>query len=102
MKRKKEFSFEEDLERLEAIVTALEEGGLSLDEALKKFEEGMKLTLRCERTLTEAERKIEILTKNQAGELEPEPFCDEESSAPGPPEPLEEDDQTEEDPDLLF
>lgn len=67
-------SFEKDLEKLEEIVHALEEGGLSLDESLKRFEEGIRLSKRCEKALTEAEKKIEMLTKNAEGELEAEPF----------------------------
>jgi len=66
--------FEKDLERLEQIVEALETGGLSLDESLKRFEEGIKLARRCEKALTDAERRIEILTKNADGELAAEPF----------------------------
>lgn len=73
-----EQKFEKDLERLEQIVEALEGGGLSLDDALRRFEEGIKLARRCEKTLTEAERKIEILTKNAQGEIVAEPFGDEE------------------------
>ena len=66
--------FEKDIEKLEQIVEALETGGLSLDDALKRFEEGVKLARRCEKALSEAERKIEILTKNAEGELVAEPF----------------------------
>ncbi len=69
-------TFEKDLERLEEIVGALEEGGLSLDDSLKHFEEGIKLARRCEKALTEAEKKIEILVKNDQGEIEAEPFGD--------------------------
>jgi exodeoxyribonuclease VII small subunit len=67
---KKEATFEKDLEQLEAIVAALEEGGLSLDDSLKRFEEGVRLSRACEKTLTEAEKRIEILLKNTKGELE--------------------------------
>jgi exodeoxyribonuclease VII small subunit len=82
-KAKKEATFENDLESLESIVTALEEGGLSLDDALKQFESGIKLSRRCEKALSEAEKKIEILTRNVDGELEAEPF--DESAPPTPP-----------------
>jgi exodeoxyribonuclease VII small subunit len=70
--------FEKDLERLEKIVEALESGELSLDEALKRFEEGVKLTRRCEKALTEAEAKIEILLKNADGDLAAAPFDESE------------------------
>jgi len=67
---KKEVNFENDLEQLEKIVAALEEGGLSLDDSLKRFEEGIRLSRACEKTLSEAEKRIEILLKNSKGELE--------------------------------
>ncbi len=67
---KKEANFENDLEQLEKIVAALEEGGLSLDDSLKRFEEGIRLSRACEKTLSEAEKRIEILLKNSKGELE--------------------------------
>lgn len=72
-------TFEEDLEQLEAIVNALEEGGLTLDESLKRFEDGIQLARRCEKALTETERRIEVLLKNADGELETQPF---DESAP--------------------
>jgi len=75
--------FEKDLERLEQIVEALEAGGLSLDESMKRFEEGIKLARRCEKTLSEAERRIEILTKNAEGEIIAEPFPEEETDTAG-------------------
>ncbi len=84
-------NFEKDLEKLEETVAALEEGGLSLDESLKRFEEGITLARRCEKALTEAERKIEVLLKNTDGKLEPQPFGESEAepqdeNAPGGPE----------------
>jgi len=80
---KKDGSFEKDLEGLEEIVGALEEGGLSLDESLKRFEEGIKLSRKCEKALSEAEKKIEVLTKKADGSLEAAPFDDAgESDAP--------------------
>ena len=78
--------FEKDLERLEAIVEALEEGGLSLDDSLKKFEEGIKLAKRCEHALSMAEKRIEVLTKKADGEFETRPFDEMDDVA----EPLDE------------
>jgi exodeoxyribonuclease VII small subunit len=72
-----ESNFEKDLDRLEQIVSVLEEGGLSLDDSLKQFEQGIKLARRCEHTLSEAEKRIEILTKKANGELVAEPFGEE-------------------------
>lgn len=56
-------SFEESLENLEEIVDRLENGDLGLDDALEKFEEGVRLARFCRKKLDEAERKIEILMK---------------------------------------
>ncbi len=56
-------SFEEALEALEKIVTELENTELPLEEALKRFEEGIKLARRCHQLLEEAEQKIEVLLK---------------------------------------
>jgi exodeoxyribonuclease VII small subunit len=59
--------FEKDLEKLEAIVEALEAGELSLDDALKKFEEGIKLYKRCERALSGAiSKRNRLATKTKA------------------------------------
>ncbi len=66
--------FEKDLERLEQIVESLESGGLPLDDALKRFEEGIKIAVRCEKALADAERKVEILVRNAKGEIEAQPF----------------------------
>ena len=73
-----EMKFEDAIEKLEKIVAELEEGGLPLEKSLKKFEEGIKLSRFCSNKLKEAERKIELLTKNADGELETEPFDAEE------------------------
>ncbi len=70
--------FEKDLEKLEETVAALEEGGLSLDDALKRFEEGIKLARRCEKALTAAEKRIEILVKDAKGNITAESFGEED------------------------
>jgi len=57
----KEIKFEDALKRLEEIIEELENGGLSLDDTIKKFEEGMKLCKLCRRKIEEAELKIEKL-----------------------------------------
>ena len=66
--------FEGKLSRLEKIVGNLEGGDLSLEEALKLFEEGVQVSRYCARVLKEAERKVEILTRNKEGEMEAGPF----------------------------
>jgi exodeoxyribonuclease VII small subunit len=59
--------FEDALARLETIVTELEKGDLPLDESLKIFEEGIKLSKTCLKMLDEAERKVEILIQDKEG-----------------------------------
>jgi exodeoxyribonuclease VII small subunit len=66
--------FEAALKRLEDIVKKLETGELSLDSALELFEEGIKLSRFCHTKLEEAERRVEILLKNDSGQLRPVPF----------------------------
>ena len=61
------------LQELESVVEQLESGDLSLEEALKQFERGVKLTRKCQATLKKAEQKVEILLKKTA-DAEPEPF----------------------------
>jgi len=54
-------SFEKSVHELDAIVSKMESGELNLDESLKLFEKGVKLTRACQRTLAEAEAKIDKL-----------------------------------------
>ncbi|RDL44620.1 exodeoxyribonuclease VII small subunit [Marinomonas piezotolerans] len=64
--------FEENLSDLETIVTQLESNQLSLEDALKAFEKGVKLSKDCQSVLTQAEQKVQILLENNDGErLEP-------------------------------
>lgn len=60
-------SFEENVEQLEKIVQELEKGDLNLDESIKKFEEGMNLSKKCNEILEEAEKKITVLIKKDDG-----------------------------------
>ncbi len=69
-----EVKFEQTLKKLENIVEDLEKGDLSLDEAVKKYEEGMKLAKICTKKLEEAERKVEILVKSEGEKKEKKPF----------------------------
>ena len=61
-------SLEKSLKELEAIVFALEEGDLALEESLKVFEQGIHLVRRCNSILEGAEQKIEVLTKDSPEE----------------------------------
>ena len=69
-----EIKFEKALERLEKIVEELETGNIPLEEALKKYEEGVKLSRICSEKLTAAEKKIQVLTKTLDGSLKREDF----------------------------
>jgi exodeoxyribonuclease VII small subunit len=70
--------FEVALSRLEEVVKKLENGNLPLDESLRLFEEGIGLIQYCSRKLDEAEKKVEILIKNNEGKKEIRPFTPEE------------------------
>ena len=70
----KDIKFEDALQRLEQIVDQLEGGDLALDDSLKVFEEGVALARRCAKYLEEAEKRIELLTKDDTGLLKAEPF----------------------------
>lgn len=59
--RKKTLDLEKSLQELEAIVSRLEQGDLTLEDALKQFEQGVALTRACQQALAEAEQKVEIL-----------------------------------------
>jgi exodeoxyribonuclease VII small subunit len=67
-------SFEDSLTKLEAVVAQLERGDLSLDDAVRLFEEGSRLSVVCRQQLEEAEGKVEILMKQRDGALKREPF----------------------------
>ena len=67
--KEKELKFEYGLKRLEEIVAKLESGNLPLDDSLKLFEEGVKLVRFCNERLAEAQQKVELLTKDQAGNV---------------------------------
>jgi len=69
-----EIKFEDALKKLEKIVSDLESGDLSLDDSLKKYEEGVKLAQFCSKKLESARRKVEILVKTSSGKLEAKPF----------------------------
>lgn len=60
---KKEVEFEVALKKLEGIVESLENGDVSLEEALKAYEEGVKMAEICSKRLTEAQRRVEVLMK---------------------------------------
>lgn len=64
---------EQSLEQLEALVESLERGDLSLEDSLKAFEAGIRLTRQCQETLAAAEQKVQLLIE-QNGVLKAQPF----------------------------
>ncbi len=77
MPRKKTANlFENSLEELEQLVEQMEQGDLSLEESLKSFERGVKLTNTCQKALQDAEQKVRILLEKN-GKQNLEPFNDE-------------------------
>ncbi len=73
VEKKSKAGFEADLERLETIVSSLEEGGVTLDESLKLFEEGQTVLKRCRTKLDKAQVKVEkLLANDTTEEIDPE------------------------------
>jgi len=68
-KQQSEFNFEEALQELERLVSSMEEGELSLEDSMKAFEKGIKLTRECQTALQKAEQKVQILL-NESGETQ--------------------------------
>ncbi len=68
MSATKNINLEKSLSDLEDLVEELESGDLPLEKAMKKFEEGIKLTRSCQKALKDAEQKVEILLKSAGGE----------------------------------
>jgi exodeoxyribonuclease VII small subunit len=90
-------NFEKALADLEAAVDKLEEGGLSLNESLSLFEKGVKLARYLREELGKAEKKVEILLKDEKGEVRAEPFAVEgETDAESPGNEKDDDDDEDE------
>lgn len=76
-----DISFEGALEKLQTLVKKLESGELSLEDSLKNFEEGVRLTRYCQEQLSKAERKIEVLIRESTdGKAELQPFSPDEKT----------------------
>lgn len=73
----KEINFEEAIKKLEQITAELEKGDLSLDESVKKFEEGIKLSKECNKILEDSEKRINVLINND-GNITEENFLPKE------------------------
>ncbi len=76
-----EVKFEDAVKKLGKIVEDLEKGDLSLDEALKKYQEGLEMARVCTQKLDSAKKKIDVLSKNKKGEFELKPFDASEAAA---------------------
>ena len=74
MEKKENPGFEKALADLEAIVAKLEKGGLALNDSLELFERGVKLARFLREELGRAEKKVEILLKDEKGQVKAEPF----------------------------
>ena len=81
--------FEKALSRLETIVTDLEAGELSLDDSLRIFEEGVKLSKTCLKMLDDAERKVEILVQDKDGRKRIQAFSLEDPHSTESQEPIQ-------------
>ncbi len=82
MSNSKPKNFETSLEELERIVRELEQGELTLEKSLELFEQGVNLSRECQERLTQAERRIEILIRDNQGRAAVRPFAPEgETSA---------------------
>ena len=68
MTAKKNVNLEKSLGDLEKLVEELESGDLPLEKAMKKFEQGIKLTRECQTALKDVEQKVEILVQSAGGE----------------------------------
>ena len=76
VKKNNTLNLEKSLSKLEKIVGELEAGELPLETAMKKFEEGVKLTRTCQSFLKDAEQKVKILIKNSKNNDELQSFTD--------------------------
>ena len=74
-----EEKFEDALAKLEEIVRKMESGDLTLDESLKAFEEGIRLSRLCAAKLDETERRVEVLLKTEEG-FDAKPFKEKDES----------------------
>ena len=83
MSNAKPKNFETSLEELERIVRELEQGELTLEKSLELFEQGVKLSRECQERLAQAERRIEILMRDNQGRPTVRPFDTESELSAG-------------------
>ena len=78
-------NFEQALEKLETIVSEIEDGRASLEESIGKYAEGIRLIKQCRKILDAAEKKIQLLAKDEDGELKPAGSLEEPQGDAGQP-----------------
>ncbi len=71
-KQAKKLTFEQALKKLEQIVSEIEEGKVSLEQSIEKYADGIGLIKQCRVILDSAEQKIQMLSRNESGELSPD------------------------------
>jgi exodeoxyribonuclease VII small subunit len=69
---KKKAGLEKAMQELEDVVEQLEGGDLSLDQSLKQFEKGVKLSRECQVALTDAEQKVQMLVDSELRDVDPD------------------------------
>lgn len=80
-KQQQELTFEAALQRLEAVLDSLEHGDLPLEEAMRAFEEGVRLVRTCHQKLDEVEKRVDLLLKDEAGRFFTRPFPEDEGES---------------------
>lgn len=78
MAAKKKLSFEEQLAAVESLIGKMESGGMSLEESMKRYEEGVAMLSSMEKELTAATQRLTVIRKNAGGEEEEVPLEDDE------------------------
>lgn len=74
MAAKKKLTFEEQLSQVEALIAQMEAGGLSLEDSVKRYEEGLQMLSALEKELASAQQRLTVLRKNQDGTETEEPL----------------------------
>ncbi|MGD9660076.1 MAG: exodeoxyribonuclease VII small subunit [Porticoccaceae bacterium] len=78
--RKKSINFEQSIDELESLVESLESGTLTLEDSLKAFEKGVRITRECQDALKEAEQKISLLSQDSQGAISSTTFDQQEEN----------------------
>lgn len=77
MAAKKKLTFEQQLETVETLIAQMENGGLPLEESMKRYEEGMAMIAAMEKELAAAAQRLTVIRQNAAGQDEEVPLEDE-------------------------